>query len=245
MEEKLILALSGVTLGWLLTTINNFYKNRTEKKKALGKIIQRLYWIHIQLVSWNQQMNLFKDQFSDFRKFEEIRKQMHSIEIFNNIGLDDNVIGQLAELNPFYAIKVKDRIEEFKMYRSSLEKYFELADLTNNEYTYYSFYWSICSTNFIFQKEIENIILKFSWSYGVRTWIRLTMIKSQTNEKSIRHYLSDYLQTIQNKSSESFDSSALLESLIKKMPISEEEKIELKKRISELNITKDESKSQK
>lgn len=237
MQDQLILALSGVALGWLLSAISNYFKNRSEKKKALGKLIQKLYWIHIQLVSWNQQMNVFKDHLADFRKFEERRKQMHSIEIFDTIGLDSSTISEIAEMNPFYAIKIKNRLEEFKSHHIGIEKVFEISDLTNNPYTYYSYYWSISASSFIFQKEIESVISKFSFSYGMLIWFRLklTIKYSQSKEKNIRSYVWNYLKTIEDKKDAIPTDSEMLEALVSRMPISEDEKVEFLKNINEYN----------
>ena len=106
----------------------------------------------------------------------------------------------------------------FKQNRELIERYYEISDLLNDPYTYYRQFWIISKWNFIFQKEVENIITKFSWSYGVWTYIRIksTLNHSYSKGKNIGDYVYDYLQTMP-KESQDGNILSKLEELISKL----------------------------
>jgi len=198
-DEKLLYALGAVALGWMLNSLNNYLKYRGERRKALGRVIEKLYEAHVVLVSWNQQMNDFKDQLGDFRKFEKMREAMYSPAILDNTKvIDDDTITRVAELNPFYGLKLKDRVKSFREQSIILVDAYYLSDMDNNPYMYYHQFWILAEWNYIFQKELEMIISKFSWHYGLWIYFRIkgTLKHNVSNEPNIRDYVYDHLKTL-------------------------------------------------
>lgn len=225
---EIVYALAGVATGWVLNNINTYYSNRVLKKKFLGKQIQRMFWIRQKFLTWNSQMYIFKDQLSDFRKFEARRKVMHSVSLFDYMGLDEDIIAELSEFDPILSIEIKQQVEAFKSSHGMIEKAFETSDMTGNEFVYYTTYFGSLIDALSLQAKLEKTIVTLGKAYGYRIGFKLRrrIIETRDNQRPLAFYINDHISKLQSEGRDTFNMDTVVRAMFTKIDSTEENKKE-------------------
>jgi hypothetical protein len=185
MDQQFLWPLVGVALGWLLNQVGGAWKDRAEKRKALGGILAALMGMYSEVKVLRHHHESFKDALGLGPLYEAFRKRAAS-RYLPPTGTTQSAFGQaiksLAAFDPVLSLELANVQRILEWYPAiSLE-----AQAANREA--YVKGVSVLEVGLdIAQAELWQLIRKVSWSHGIVTAIRVARWK----RKGGRHALSN------------------------------------------------------
>lgn len=104
MEQKYIWPLVGVFIGWVLTSLTARWKAKEEARRAAGRLLYKLLWIHHQIKTMQSACDNFKDQSENWTEFEAYRSLVSARHFLEPPGQIDALIESIEEVSSLYPV---------------------------------------------------------------------------------------------------------------------------------------------
>jgi hypothetical protein len=112
MDEKYLLPLAGVFLGWLLSTLAAGWQARRVDKRSLGRLLTKLIRLHTQVKVLQSACENLKDGAGSWQTYERIRKYLMRSH-FSGAFSDDlyAALNEISGSHPTDAIRLRGIVD--------------------------------------------------------------------------------------------------------------------------------------
>jgi len=166
-----ILPLIGVLIGWILKEISTAISGLFQYKQRLSFAITNFLYMCQEMIIIRQQLSDLKILYSDPPSYEEGRKRALNKYTIKTKSFEQNLEESLIIISegfPVEAVRLRKIFEDYNSFKeldfttsAKVSKIYETnIELFNKAFLQYS-------------KELEKIILHFSWSLGLKTHYKI------------------------------------------------------------------------
>lgn len=166
LQDPGILAILGIVIGWILSSISATFRFRNERKADLSKVLSRLLPEISKLDTLGRALDGFKDTVESWGEYERIRLRLWKRHgKFFEEGDWPQLVDDVAKHKPILAIRIRATHE--------LSRALKQNDLTTTSTSSPEVYVKLLSALEVAQKglsrELRKIARNLGWSAGFRS----------------------------------------------------------------------------
>lgn len=171
MDEKVLLPVLGVAVGWLLNTASAYSKYRFEYRVHCGKALAYLMVILDQLSVINQSLENWKDHVESWKEFEVLREHKMRKHFLAADELSQNVekaFLELAGYDPIFAnylLSIKNAL--------AFHRTIKMSESVKNQKAYVETLSSWETVMLVYEKELTKDTLRLARQHGLITWVKM------------------------------------------------------------------------
>jgi len=171
MDEKVLLPILGVAVGWLLNTASNYSKYRLEYKVHSGKALSYLMVILDQLAVINRSLENWKDHVSSWKEFEKLREHKMGKHFLATEELSQTVeeaFLELAGYDPIFAnhlLSIKNAL--------AFHRTIKMSETVKDQKAYVETLSSWETVMIVYEKVLEKDTLRLARQHGLLTWVKM------------------------------------------------------------------------
>jgi len=184
MDEKVLLPVLGVAVGWLLNTASAYSKYRFEYRVHCGKALAYLMVILDQLSVINQSLENWKDHVESWKEFEALREHKMRKHFLAADELSQNVekaFLELAGYDPIFAnylLSVKNAL--------AFHRTIKMSETVKIQKAYVETLSSWETVMLVYEKVLTKDTLRLARQHGLITWVKMKRrINKHHNHSSI------------------------------------------------------------
>lgn len=191
MDEKVLLPILGVAVGWLLNTASNYSKYRFEYKVHSGKALAYLMVILDQLAVINRSLDNWKDHVNSWKEFEKLREHKMRKHFLATEELSQTVekaFLELAGYDPIFAnhlLSIKNAL--------SFHRTVKMSEIVKDQKAYVEALSSWETVMIVYKKLLEKDTLRLARQHGLLTWVKMKRRMYRHRKASTSSEVSDEL----------------------------------------------------
>lgn len=171
MDEKVLLSILGIAVGWLLNTASAYSRYRLEYKVHSGRALAYLMVILDQLSVINKSLEKWKDHVTSWKEFETLREYKMRKHFLAAEELSENVekaFLELAGYDPFFAKSLLSFKNSLAFHRTV-----KMSEIVQNQQAYIEALSSWETVMIVTEKVLTKDTLKLARQHGLMTWIKM------------------------------------------------------------------------
>jgi hypothetical protein len=182
MDEKILLPILGVAVGWLLNTVSNYSKFRLEYKVHSGKALAYLMVVLDQLAVINRSLENWKDHVISWKEFEKLREHKMGKHFLATEELSQTVekaFLELAGYDPIFAnhlLSIKNAL--------AFHRTIKMSEIVKDQKAYVDTLSSWETAMIVYEKMLEKDTLRLARQHGLLTWVKLKKRMYRHNKAS-------------------------------------------------------------